>query len=487
MLRNLKIAIILLLINSSNLFSQDKINVPVTGDWEYGGVLLDNENLIIEIDFKLTQFECEKSNFGNSDNLFRYRITNKKKNFTLEDNFLSFKIIFQDCLVILICKTLYLNIGLKKKNDVWDGLQPLDDPNMDNSFRGKKLIIPFSEVVISKIRNSTKDGECYNKVAKIPEVSKPPVSKIVTEQKNDNKEADDIILKSNFPEIKIVKKGEFHLKPDIFSDPVGNLTVDKKVLLLGRQGGFWKIKFKEREGFILIGDQILEESTAKQKLNEALIEVDEKENTFLEKSKQQLTDNTTKPALQDESKLKAEASNIFFNNREAKFNKNPEFNSEFKYIPKLSQLTISDYSNGFWKVLFNNETGYLADDLVYFNMNSYLQNLKDNSFASKNTIINIASEQEFPTYPGGETELQTSIKSKLKYSYSSRSGKSIEVQIELDINEFGIIENIKILNSSSIAIEEDILQALKLIKPFIPAKKNGVGVKSRISLKLLVS
>jgi hypothetical protein len=42
MLRNFKIAIILLLINSSNLFSQDKINVPVTGDWEYGGVLLDN-------------------------------------------------------------------------------------------------------------------------------------------------------------------------------------------------------------------------------------------------------------------------------------------------------------------------------------------------------------------------------------------------------------------------------------------------------------
>jgi hypothetical protein len=90
MLRNLKTAIILLLINSSNLFSQDKINVPVTGDWEYGGVLLDNENLIVEIDFKLTQFECEKSNFGNSDNLFRYRITNKKKNLVLEDNFLSF-------------------------------------------------------------------------------------------------------------------------------------------------------------------------------------------------------------------------------------------------------------------------------------------------------------------------------------------------------------------------------------------------------------
>jgi len=206
MLRNLKTAIILLLINSSNLFSQDKINVPVTGDWEYGGVLLDNENLIVEIDFKLTQFECEKSNFGNSDNLFRYRITSKKKNLTLEDNFLSFKIIFQDCQGILICKTLNLNIGLKKKNDVWDGLQPLDDPNMDNSFRGKKLIIPFSEVVISKTRNSTKDGECYNKVTKIPEVPKPPLSKIATEQKNDNKEADDIILKSNFPEIKIVKE-----------------------------------------------------------------------------------------------------------------------------------------------------------------------------------------------------------------------------------------------------------------------------------------
>ena len=112
MLRNLKIASILLLINSSNLFSQDKINVPVTGDWEYGGVLLDNENLIVEIDFKLTQFECEKSNFGNSDNLFRYRITNKKKNLTLEDNFLSFKIIFQDCQGILICKTLSLNGGV---------------------------------------------------------------------------------------------------------------------------------------------------------------------------------------------------------------------------------------------------------------------------------------------------------------------------------------------------------------------------------------
>jgi hypothetical protein len=148
--------------------SQKKdVVVPVTDEWEEGGTLLDNQDVTVDIEFKLSKKQCDSTGFGASNHLFRYKIYAKRPP-KGEDLFLTFKIIYQDCYGRYICKTNNLNIGVKRKNDVWDGLQPLIDLNDDNFFRGSRLIVPFSDVRILKSKDPTKDSECYKKIVSIP-------------------------------------------------------------------------------------------------------------------------------------------------------------------------------------------------------------------------------------------------------------------------------------------------------------------------------
>ncbi|MEY2793069.1 MAG: hypothetical protein RJA76_1061 [Bacteroidota bacterium] len=148
-------------------FAQNEINIPVTGDWESAGTIFQDENVIVELEFKLSKESCDTSSFGNSNHLFRYLITGLKKPLGF-DKYVTFKIVYQDCYGRLICKTNNLNIGVKKKNDVWDGVQPISDPNSDNFFRGSKLVIPFMEVRTSLQKDPSKDSECYKKTVTIP-------------------------------------------------------------------------------------------------------------------------------------------------------------------------------------------------------------------------------------------------------------------------------------------------------------------------------
>lgn len=163
----LSLIIIILCSLKNSVLAQAETIIPATDEWEPGGILLDNTDITVEIEFKLSRKGCDSSEFGNSNHLFRYKILAKKKPLN-EDRYLTFKIIYQDCFGRYICKTNNLNIGVKKKNDIWDGIQPLSDPNLDNSFRGSRLIIPFSEVKLNWTKDPTKDSECYKKVVSIP-------------------------------------------------------------------------------------------------------------------------------------------------------------------------------------------------------------------------------------------------------------------------------------------------------------------------------
>jgi len=151
----------------NTLFAQNEKNIPVTGDWENAGIIFQDDNVIVELEFKLSKESCDSASFGNSNHLFRYLITGLKKPLGI-DKYLTFKIVYQDCFGRLICKTNNLNIGVKKKNDVWDGVQPISDPNSDNFFRGSKLIIPFMEVRTGYQKDASKDSECYKKTVTIP-------------------------------------------------------------------------------------------------------------------------------------------------------------------------------------------------------------------------------------------------------------------------------------------------------------------------------
>lgn len=159
--------IFLILITYHRVSAQNEKNIPVTGDWESAGTIFQDENVEVELEFKLSKESCDSSSFGNSNHLFRYLITGLKKPLGI-DKYLTFKIVYQDCFGRLICKTNNLNIGVKKKNDVWDGVQPISDPNFDNFFRGSKLIIPFMEVRTGFQKDASKDSECYKKTVTIP-------------------------------------------------------------------------------------------------------------------------------------------------------------------------------------------------------------------------------------------------------------------------------------------------------------------------------
>lgn len=162
---------------SNNLLSQKISDIPVTDEWEDGGNVFENTDLSVDIEFKLTQKFCDSISFTSGNNLFRFKIAQKRAPLGV-NKFLSFKIIYQDCFNRYICKTVNLNIGTKRRNDVWDGVQPLADPNTDNSFRGKKLVVAFMDMKERPDRDPTKDSECdQNLLPKellIPKVAAKP-------------------------------------------------------------------------------------------------------------------------------------------------------------------------------------------------------------------------------------------------------------------------------------------------------------------------
>jgi hypothetical protein len=72
----------------------------------------------------------------------------------------------------------------------------------------------------------------------------------------------------------------------------------------------------------------------------------------------------------------------------------------------------------------------------------------------------------------------------MKYAFNSRTGKILKVTYEVTVNEQGIIEAITPENSISLAVDEVVASAVKSIKPFKPARKNGVPIKSKLKFTL---
>lgn len=570
---------------------QELVDIPITGDWESAGSLYENEELIVEVDYKLSLLACDsKSEFGNSNHLYRFRITSKKPTKQIEDKFLSFILIFQDCQGVVICKTANVNIGIRRKNDVWDGVQPLADPNGDNSFVGKKLLVPFGEVRISKQKNSTKDGECYAKVAHLLEKKKVEEKPAPPKEPEKEDVENPMISDSQFyPEIKIIKDAKMRIEPDVFSSAVGTLTASKKVALIGQEDAFWKIKFKDREGYILIADQNIDEKDARAKLQAAFAKEQAEINKLAEAQKQAMEEakplsqpeppkavaqatptkpiekpaplvlkvdevillkdvgfkttliQTKKPTIipkdevikvtgydsnhwqilyqgklgfivdeaqlfvikrsvlsykeQYEAKLKQLAAesepvkttlspspqpNSVVLDREAKLRKTPEYGSAAKSIAAFETIQVEGFINRHWKVNHKGEVGYMADDMLYFKETEYLLTLKANPLKPVAKQQEVEADSDVPVYPGGLVELNKDIVSKMEYDFNSRKGKVLRVLYEVTVNEKGMIESITTENSISLAMDEVVANAVKLIKPFKPARKNGVPIKSKL-------
>lgn len=152
--------LVCLLLSGVELRAQVPLDsIPITGEWEPAGMLWENSDMKVEIEYRLQKNSCDVSGFGNTNHQFRFIIQALKKPLGYE-RYLTFKIMFEDCSGVTICKTVNLNIGMKQKNDNWDGFQPLSDPNSDNSFTGRRLIKAFYDVKTSWEKDPTKDSEC---------------------------------------------------------------------------------------------------------------------------------------------------------------------------------------------------------------------------------------------------------------------------------------------------------------------------------------
>lgn len=231
MIKLFKFLFFCLLINlATKSFAQNVKDIPISGDWESAGVVFQDENVSVEIEFKLSKESCDTASFGNSNNLFRYLITGHRKPLGI-DKYLTFKIVYQDCFGRLICKTNNLNIGNKRKNDVWDGVQPISDPNSDNFFRGSKLIIPFMEVRTSLEKDPSKDSECYKKTISIPSGAKSKKPEVVSQTtkiesfQNESKPKTEEILPMKVPVSKS-KKSDLRIK-----GPQGDIVKGQKIRL----------------------------------------------------------------------------------------------------------------------------------------------------------------------------------------------------------------------------------------------------------------
>ncbi len=149
-----------LLVSGIELRAQVALDsIPITGDWESAGFIQDSPDMRVEIEYRLQKNSCDVAGFGNTNHQFRFKIESLKKILGF-DRYLTFKIMFEDCSGVLICKTVNLNVGVKQKNDRWDGIQPLLDPNSDNSFTGRRLIKAFYDVNLRWEKDPTKDSEC---------------------------------------------------------------------------------------------------------------------------------------------------------------------------------------------------------------------------------------------------------------------------------------------------------------------------------------
>lgn len=167
------LCLVCLLVSGLDLRAQVPLDsIPITGDWESAGYIVDNTDMRVEIEYRLQKNSCDATGFGNTNHQFRFKIEALKKPLGF-DRYLSFKIMFEDCFGIKICKTVNLNVGIRQKNDVWDGIQPLSDPNLDNSFTGRSLIKAFYDVNLRWEKDPTKDSECLLVEEVKTTVSKP--------------------------------------------------------------------------------------------------------------------------------------------------------------------------------------------------------------------------------------------------------------------------------------------------------------------------
>lgn len=103
------------------------------------------------------------------------------------------------------------------------------------------------------------------------------------------------------------------------------------------------------------------------------------------------------------------------------------------------------------------------------------------AFSQDNHLLN--TEKKQPSFPYGEDSLQRFIRSNLKWTDNQFSGKGYVV-ISFMVDRRGNILNPVVSKSLVKALDREALRVVKLMPKWIPARKNGKSVSSKLSLPI---
>jgi hypothetical protein len=241
---------------------------------------------------------------------------------------------------------------------------------------------------------------------------------------------------------------------------------DAVIKVTGYDSNHWQVLYQGKVGYIVDESQTFE---AKQSIS-----------IFKEQYEAKLRQPSAEP--EKSAVVQNEQPNNIVLDREAKLRKTPEYGSASTSIAAFETIEVQGYVNRHWKVNYKGEVGYLADDMLYFKETEYLLTKKANPIKPVVKQQEVVVDSDVPLYPGGEVQLSKDIISKMKYVFNPRNGKVIKVTYEVTVDEKGLIDSIIAENSISMALDEEIEKAVKLIKPFIPARKNGVPFKTKLKI-----
>ncbi len=103
-----------------------------------------------------------------------------------------------------------------------------------------------------------------------------------------------------------------------------------------------------------------------------------------------------------------------------------------------------------------------------------------------NEEVSVANVEEVATFKGGLDALYQYVSQNLTYPLSAkRSGAQGKVIVEFAVETDGSLSDFKVLQSVSTDCDEEAIRVVKSTAPWIPAKKDGQAVKTRISMPLV--
>lgn len=90
-----------------------------------------------------------------------------------------------------------------------------------------------------------------------------------------------------------------------------------------------------------------------------------------------------------------------------------------------------------------------------------------------------------PSYPGGEKALLKFIMSETEYPFEARVKNEIgEVLVAFSIGMDGYISGVRVLRSVSPSLDAEAVRVVKKMKPWFPGKKNGVPVRTEMTIPI---